>query len=121
MGRTGAHLGGDQISTGERNFCKHCGTALWLYDPTWPDLVHPHAGAARMQMRFSLQARTPDRDAIDTIVPVTHGCAAALLAGDALALPVLDYEHDGPDATGAAFDAAADPFALSFTPRLPLG
>ena len=26
-------------------FCKHCGTALWLYDPTWPDLVHPHAGA----------------------------------------------------------------------------
>jgi hypothetical protein len=32
-------------STGERNFCRLCGTALWLYDPTWPDLVHPHAGA----------------------------------------------------------------------------
>jgi hypothetical protein len=32
-------------STGERNFCRRCGTALWLYDPTWPDLVHPHAGA----------------------------------------------------------------------------
>ena len=21
------------------------GTALWLWDPTWPELVHPHAGA----------------------------------------------------------------------------
>ena len=32
-------------STGERHFCKLCGTALWLFDPSWPDLVHPHAGA----------------------------------------------------------------------------
>jgi hypothetical protein len=32
-------------STGERNFCIHCGTALWLYDPEWPDLVHPFASA----------------------------------------------------------------------------
>jgi hypothetical protein len=28
-----------------RHFCKHCGTALWLWDPRWPDLIHPHAGA----------------------------------------------------------------------------
>ena len=32
-------------STGERNFCTRCGTALWLYDPRWPELVHPHASA----------------------------------------------------------------------------
>ena len=32
-------------STGQRHFCKVCGSALWLYDPTWPELVHPHAGA----------------------------------------------------------------------------
>ncbi|WP_375201271.1 GFA family protein [Hyphococcus sp.] len=32
-------------SSGERNFCKKCGAALWLYDPHWPDLVHPHASA----------------------------------------------------------------------------
>ncbi|WP_374564535.1 GFA family protein [Ideonella sp.] len=32
-------------STGQRHFCKRCGTALWLWDPTWPELVHPHAGA----------------------------------------------------------------------------
>jgi hypothetical protein len=34
-----------ETSTGERNFCRKCGTALWLYDPTWPDLVHPFASA----------------------------------------------------------------------------
>lgn len=32
-------------SSGQRHFCGRCGTALWLFDPTWPDLVHPHAGA----------------------------------------------------------------------------
>jgi hypothetical protein len=32
-------------SSGQRHFCRVCGTALWLWDPTWPELVHPHAGA----------------------------------------------------------------------------
>ena len=34
-----------EISSGERRFCRKCGSALWLYDPTWPDLVHPFASA----------------------------------------------------------------------------
>jgi hypothetical protein len=34
-----------EVSTGERNFCTRCATALWLYDPAWPDLVHPFASA----------------------------------------------------------------------------
>ena len=34
-----------RTSSGQRNFCKHCGTALWLYDPTWPELIHPFASA----------------------------------------------------------------------------
>lgn len=33
------------VSEGQRHFCKHCGSALWLWDPSWPDLVHPHASA----------------------------------------------------------------------------
>ena len=28
----------------ERTFCRTCGTALWVYSPDWPDLIHPHAG-----------------------------------------------------------------------------
>lgn len=31
--------------TARRHFCTHCGTALWVYDPTWPELVHPFASA----------------------------------------------------------------------------
>jgi hypothetical protein len=34
-----------RTSTGERHFCARCGSALWLFDPSWPELVHPHAGA----------------------------------------------------------------------------
>jgi hypothetical protein len=32
-------------SEAERNFCRHCGSALWLFSPSYPDLVHPHASA----------------------------------------------------------------------------
>ena len=34
-----------ELSTAERNFCTKCGSALWLYDPSWPELVHPFASA----------------------------------------------------------------------------
>ena len=34
-----------RTSSGQRHFCGRCGSALWLYDPTWPELVHPHASA----------------------------------------------------------------------------
>jgi len=32
-------------SSAERKFCGQCGSALWLWDPDWPELVHPHASA----------------------------------------------------------------------------
>jgi len=32
-------------SVGERHFCRHCASALWVYDPRWPTLVHPFASA----------------------------------------------------------------------------
>lgn len=37
--------GACEVSTGERNACSLCATALWLYSPEWPDLVHPFASA----------------------------------------------------------------------------
>ncbi len=40
-----ARMEDGSTSSGQRNFCSRCGSALWLYDPTWPDLVHPHASA----------------------------------------------------------------------------
>jgi len=32
-------------SPGERRFCSKCGSALWVFDPRWPELVHPFASA----------------------------------------------------------------------------
>jgi hypothetical protein len=37
--------GGKRDSRGERRFCRRCGSALWVYDPHWPELVHPFASA----------------------------------------------------------------------------
>lgn len=40
-----ARLEDGERSLAERNFCELCGSALWLWDPRWPELVHPHASA----------------------------------------------------------------------------
>lgn len=37
--------GSTSRSDAQRHFCGDCGSALWLWDPNWPDLVHPHASA----------------------------------------------------------------------------
>ena len=37
------HDEGGAESPGIRTFCGRCGSALWLWDPRWPELVHPHA------------------------------------------------------------------------------
>ncbi len=39
-----ATIGGEE-SPAERRFCARCGTALWVWDPRWPELVHPFASA----------------------------------------------------------------------------
>jgi sugar (pentulose or hexulose) kinase len=61
------------------------------------------------------------RVAVAAIVPVGHGAAAALIDGDDLAAPVMDYEAQPPDDLARAYDAERDPFALTGSPRLPLG
>jgi len=35
----------EEVATSERNFCKRCSAMLWLFDPTWPELIHPFASA----------------------------------------------------------------------------
>lgn len=32
-------------SESERRFCSHCGSMLWVWDPRWPELIHPFASA----------------------------------------------------------------------------
>jgi hypothetical protein len=39
------HGGGTHPSSARRYFCARCGTALWVWDSSWPEHVYPHAGA----------------------------------------------------------------------------
>ncbi len=32
-------------SPAQRHFCARCGSALWVWDPRWPELAHPFASA----------------------------------------------------------------------------
>jgi sugar (pentulose or hexulose) kinase len=58
---------------------------------------------------------------VNGISITTHGATAALMAADALALPVLDYEHDGPEQSAEAYGRARPDFAETLSPRLPNG
>jgi sugar (pentulose or hexulose) kinase len=64
-------------------------------------------------------AQTPGFDAISI---TTHGASAALLDEQgALALPVLDYEHDYPQAVRSAYADIRPPFSETFSPKLSAG
>ncbi len=55
------------------------------------------------------------------VMPVAHGAAAALLGDGSLALPVMDYEAEVPDAVSASYDDEAPAFSETRSPRLPAG
>jgi sugar (pentulose or hexulose) kinase len=59
---------------------------------------------------------------VEAVSITTHGAAAVLVdaAGQAV-LPMLDYEHDGPEETAADYDAVRPGFAETGSPRLPMG
>jgi hypothetical protein len=68
-------------SPAERRFCARCGSALWLWDPRWPELVHPFASA------------------IDTALPVPPDCVHMMLDSKANWVR-LDVEGDEPQCAG---------------------
>ena len=39
---SGKHV---HASSAQRHFCNLCGSALWLFSPEWPELIHPFASA----------------------------------------------------------------------------
>jgi len=83
---------------------------------------YPHADVERL-WRFILESlsRFGAGHGVDGISITTHGATAALVDGHDLVLPVLDYEHAGPDGLGPAYDAVRPDFTESLSPRLPGG
>jgi sugar (pentulose or hexulose) kinase len=59
---------------------------------------------------------------VDAVSVTTHGAAAALLDRNRnLAVPMLDYEHAGPDDLACDYDALRPDFTDTGSPRLPHG
>jgi sugar (pentulose or hexulose) kinase len=87
-----------------------------------PDGPYPHADIEGL-WTFILDALTAlhAEHGVDGISITTHGATGALLAGDALALPVLDYEFDGPEALANDYASVRPDFGESLSPRLPNG
>lgn len=50
-----------------------------------------------------------------------HGCTFALVGGERLRHPILDYEQEPPAAIAEKIDALIPPFSETYSPRLPLG
>jgi hypothetical protein len=71
-------------SSARRYFCARCGSALWLWDPSWPELVHPHASA------------------IDTPLPTPPGHVHCYVGSKAAWVEVEGHGHD------PSFDEAPD-------------
>jgi sugar (pentulose or hexulose) kinase len=88
-----------------------------------PGPPYPHADVEGL-WRFLVEAARVlhARHGVEAIVPTTHGATAALLdEAGGLALPVLDYEHAGPEETAGKYAALRPPFAVSGSPRLGAG
>lgn len=86
------------------------------------DGPYPHADVDGLFDFIISALRSFQRDhAVSAISITTHGATAALMAGTGLALPVLDYEHAGPDDLTEDYAAVRPEFIESLSPLLPGG
>jgi sugar (pentulose or hexulose) kinase len=103
------------------------GAEVWSrFSPNAPrqDDLYPCADVERLEAFLIdglADAARMANGVIDGIVVTTHGASGALLAGEQLALPVLDYEYDGPEETSDDYATLRPSFAETFSPRLPAG
>ena len=44
--------GEKEKSPAERHFCRVCSSNLWVWDPRWPELIHPFASAVDSELPF---------------------------------------------------------------------
>ncbi|MFO1203500.1 MAG: FGGY-family carbohydrate kinase [Tabrizicola sp.] len=86
------------------------------------DGLYPHHDM-EMLWAFALAGlRLAAGRGVDAVSITTHGAACVLVDADGgLALPMLDYEHDGPDLVAAEYEAVRPGFEETGSPRLPVG
>ena len=73
--------GGVRESHGERNFCRHCGSGLWLFSQEWPELVHPFASAIDSELPPAPELTHIMLDSRASWVPLETGDGDACFPG----------------------------------------
>ena len=63
-------------SPARRHFCQTCGSALWVWDPRWPELIHPFASA------------------IDTDLPIAPEHTHLMVDSKASWVEIREAKHD---------------------------
>lgn len=97
-------------------------TAMGVPNAIRTDGPYPHADVEMLWGFISGALKALHLDhGVDGISITTHGATGALLAGEELALPVLDYEFDGPERVAADYARVRPDFAESLSPPLPNG
>lgn len=118
VGKTNVKLVAFDASDGEELWSRSCPNVSRQHG------LYPHADVEALEA-FLLDgladAGRAGDGVLEGIAVTTHGASGALLAGEGLALPVLDYEHEGPEETAEAYARLRPPFAETLSPRLPAG
>ncbi|MCP4384002.1 MAG: carbohydrate kinase [Hyphomicrobiales bacterium] len=90
--------------------------------PARADGPYPHSDVDAIWDFFADQLKSyAAGHPVDGISVSAHGSAIVLIGSDDVALPVLDYEHTGPDELTDEYDAARPDFTDTLSPRLPRG
>lgn len=116
IGKTNVKLVGHDLDIGQDFFVRSRPNAVL------PDGLYPHFDIETIwNFLLTSLAELQREQPIEAISITTHGASAALIDEAGLVLPVLDYEHPGPDELAAEYDRLRPPFEESFSPRLPGG
>lgn len=86
------------------------------------DGIYPHHDIDKL-WQFALSGlRLAAAQGVDAVSITTHGAACVLVdEAGGLALPMLDYEHPGPESCAAEYEAVRPGFEETGSPRLPVG
>ena len=86
------------------------------------DDIYPHYDVESLKKFFitSLQQIAKSFD-VNSIFTSTHGACIALMSKGVLALPVLDYEFDGPEQYNNEYNDIRPKFKQTGSPRMDLG
>jgi sugar (pentulose or hexulose) kinase len=117
VGKTNAKVTLFDMQTGHEADVFTCPNEV-LHTPPYPHHDVERMWTFMLDSLGRIQATTP----IDAIAITAHGASITLVdeAGD-LALPMLDYEYDGPGSLAADYDAIRPPFSETGSPRLAAG